>query len=247
MRDLLHVTGWKKPDGQAATAVLFPSSEARVFPTARRWLAIQERIFWSNPFLTIINESTTYVKTALSSLIGRELCPICLHQSIPCWDWRRLGLNPSVSGNWIQEPMQTPSLGEQEAVMARFLGNENALSQLRGGSAMLESVLREVMFPPLPSRNAPIVQRSPIRVVSRPEDVLAPTPRQAPTPAGTIRCTTCHQVIPPGFEKAKDTKKTEDELYDECKHEFDEKTKICSKCNLPMRLPTTRFSWLEVD
>lgn len=71
--------------------------------------------------------------------------------------------------------------------------------------------------------------------------------RQAPTPAGTIRCTTCHQVIPPGFEKAKDTKKTEDELYDECKHEFDEKTKICSKCNLPMRLPTTRFSWLEVD
>jgi hypothetical protein len=246
MRDLLHVTGWVKPDGKVATAVLFPSVDLSAFATARRWLDTQPR-FYATPFFTVVNEPATYVKTMLSPLTGIMMCPICLMHAIPCWEWRRLLSNEQAHGMWAQVPMQTPSPVEQEAIIARFLGNENALSQLRGGSAMLESVLREVTFPQLPSRNAPIVQRPLVRVVNRPEDVLAPTTRQAPTPAGTIRCTTCHQVIPPGFEKAKDTKKTEDELYDECKHEFDEKTKICAKCNLPMRLPTTRFSWLEVD
>lgn len=255
MRNLIHVTGWTKPGGQVATAVLFPSTEARVFPTARTWLATQKRYFWSNSFLTIIDEPATYVKTTLSSLVGVDLCPICLHHAIPCWDWRRVGL-PTLCGSWAQEPMQTPSLGEQEAVLAGFSGNPNALSQLRGGSPMLESVLREVTFPSHhPGRLTPQPQIRQVRRMT-PQELEAeiletslpgftPT-RQAPTPAGTIRCTTCHQVIPPGFEKSKDTKKTVDEVYAECEHAFDEKTKICSKCNLPQR-NTNRFSWLEVD
>ena len=61
------------------------------------------------------------------------------------------------------------------------------------------------------------------------------------------RCTHCGQVIPPGFDKTKDTKKTADEIYAECKHEFNPTTKICSKCRMEERTEGSRFSFLEVD
>lgn len=82
--------------------------------------------------------------------------------------------------------------------------------------------------------NAPAVQQMPATI------------HQAPTPVGTIRCTHCGQVIPPGFTKETDPKKTVDEIYAECKHEFDPTTKICKKCRMEER-SDSRFSFLEVD
>ncbi len=85
-----------------------------------------------------------------------------------------------------------------------------------------------------------------LREALSPLGLLPETLAQAPTPAGTIRCTHCGQVIPPGFEKSKDTKKTENEVYAECQHDFDEE-KFCRKCKLKERKEESRFSWLEVD
>ncbi len=174
---------------------------------------------------------------------------------------------------FVHPVMQQPA-NLQEEMRILLQANPNALNQILAASPNLRNALaypeplqtrqsrqrvrsgRMQIIGGTPGQGgAPAGSGGPVAIRSGPMDDddsdmldLDAQPRaviQPPTPAGTIRCTACGQVIPPGFEKEKDTKKTEDEIYAECKHDFDE-NKICRKCRLHQRA-NSRFSWLEVD
>lgn len=147
----------------------------------------------------------------------------------PCRMWVDYGFGHKFG---IQDPASASA--PQTHSIVSFLGGSN--EALRRALAVNESVppasFRRISRTPQERARAPDVRR--------PQD----TPlNQLPT----HRCNSCGQVVPPGFDKTKDAKKTVDEIYDECDHVFDPDTKVCKVCHLHERTAISRFSLLEVD
>lgn len=252
METLAHVALWRYPDGHVGAAALVP--RAQDFIAAVKRMFVNDASYDHSRDLFLF--SPAMIVTAQQMIARRfspNVCFICQKLGEPCWFWAQRQRVTTVVGSLVHAPMTRPTsaVGERRALLD---ANPTALSQLANASIGVRDAL---------SDNAPAIARLRSSPMARPnqrelDDLIATTARagdtllttrtaQAPTPVGTIRCTHCGQVIPPGFDKAKDTKKTEDEIYAECEHNFDEE-EYCRKCKLKKRVEkNSRFSWLEVD
>jgi len=217
----------------------------------------------SDTITIITNFDRSSVRQMVSTHYGHNICPICfLDDSDPCWHWRSVDPRIWLIGNELRLERTARSIpAGQEAVEAALREARakvpNALSQITEKSATLRSALAapaprptrvtyrtRTVLEELESIVPPAEEERPSSS-RRATSVVTPAPAAvAPTPLGTTRCHTCGQVLPPGFDKKLDAR-TENEIYESCDHDFDEKTNICKKCNLTKR--AGRFSLLEVD
>lgn len=247
MRDgLAHVARWRFADKRTTLGV------AVMPPIGVGFWTCVGGVYVPTLNLMLFDHSRLAIQAA-SETFGATVCSLCLALGTPCWRWRDEGFYelsvPPPSHGWIAT---NPLASQDDDFAARAVQDRNnTISQLTTNSVDLRAAM-EAMNPPSVERRPALIQQRTERdrrrqaAVELATDSL-PSVRQAPTPAGTIRCTHCGQVIPPGFDKATDPKKTEDEIYASCQHIFDVNTKICSKCNLKERTERGRFSWLEVD
>lgn len=239
MRDLAHVAYWTNSRGTIGSATLTPYSAP-----FERWLTDRETCtFYTSELHILALFSSSELALVVDGIVEhfpRHMCPICIRLGghAPCWHWQECRtLWPSGVGGPAVIALRKPTSPEEELATIAHI-NPNALNRLLDSSADLRGALN----PPLAPRRRERVTAAGIQTIVDP--VPAAT---APTPVGTIRCTTCHQVIPKGFEKAKDTKKTEDEIYAECAHEFTHELRTCTKCGMTERKIPNRFTLLEVD
>jgi hypothetical protein len=247
--DLAHIAWWRFVDLKKALGVaVLPPRGIGV------WTELTEHASYIPAFGIIIFDFATDAIQATSNMFGTAICPICLKLETPCWRWRDAGHTGYIPPLPTEGIIAFPPLAtiEEDVAARRQLTQASTVGQLVSNSADLRAALQ--------TRQRPIVQDRRSTTPSQPNNrerrrqsavetslESLPPVQQAPTPMGTIRCTHCGQVIPPGFDKAKDSKRTEDEIYAECQHDFDSQTKICSKCKLKERDRGSRFSWLEVD
>lgn len=258
METLAHVALWDTGlfgDCASSAIISIPRTNPE-FSFRLRLLQTHARVMPDDSYIVIVAATVGLVRQLMSDFFPTVTCPICIRFQNPCWWWREdedgLALFP---GSLRYSAMPTPAAGDEERQLA--LVSSNALDQLVGSSADLRTAMRNIppTLPP-PRRRAQPTQQITPRAAREVNDLRSlysgvpsrtQTASQTPTPSGTIRCTHCNQVIPPGFTKETDPKKTEDEIYAACKHEFDPDSKICLRCQLPERPSGSRFSWLEVD
>lgn len=156
----------------------------------------------------------------------RQICSICAPLRGTCNFWNYANKTGTSHGYLLMNP-STESAEPS-----------NALTRISQVSPTLRTVLesgRPVTTATGTTQTRPRPARAPEIRISN--EVTAP---------GTVRCATCGQVIPPGFNKSKDAQKTVDEIYDACQHVFDAE-RVCLVCHQKERRDESRFSLLEID
>jgi len=262
MDNFAHVALWRFKNGHVGVAVVPPLARFAEFLNSITGIAgLVGQVYPEDFIFFFPSELISETLSRLGQVFGATCCPTCIKMQAPCSRWlNKLTFEfKEKYGESALQPLNEEARSETLTQLSRYSIAVRDTIESRAILLPAEETrrLRRVRQEPDPrvmdleaasrltERQAREVETLPtVRQVSR---SLPETTRQAPTPAGTIRCTHCGQVIPPGFDKAKDTKKTEDEIYAECKHEFNPTTKICSKCRMEERTEGSRFSFLEVD
>jgi len=257
MDNLVHIALWRYRNGHIGVAVVPPADQFNAFLNSVVGVArLVGQVYPEDNIFFFPSELISETAALVSSVFGSTCCSTCIQMKAPC-------------GRWVQKMTEEFRQKYGETTLIPLGYNEprsETLTQLSRYSVAVRDTLdsrtdltptpvepRRRRLPDLEAigrlrlteRQAREAETLPVRPTLR--NLPPETIQQAPTPAGTIRCTHCGQVIPPGFDKTKDTKKTADEIYAECKHEFNPTTKICSKCRMEERTEGSRFSFLEVD